>query len=167
LAILDDYLVIQKYRYGDSVVMEKKIADEALLDTLIPRFVLQPLIENAIFHGIEPKGAGLITVEIKPEDHDVVVSVTDNGVGMSAETIAGLRGPQPQREDQGMFRELGIHNVDERLRCAFGESRGLSVASEEGSFPAVTFKLPRASFAAAAPSVEAENIEARSVTRYG
>ena len=143
LSILDDYLVIQKYRYGDSITMEKKISSEALLDTPIPRFVLQPLIENAIFHGIEPKGAGVITVEVKPEGDDIVVYVSDNGVGMSPGTIAGLRGSR--EEAQGIFRELGIHNVDERLRCAFGEKYGLSIASEEGKFTTIIIMLPKAS----------------------
>jgi len=141
LTILDDYLVIQKYRYGDSVALVRKVPDEALLDTLIPRFVLQPLIENAIFHGIEPKGTGTITLEVKPEAPDVLVSVTDDGVGIKADTIAALQ--NSSRETQGIFREVGLHNVDERLRWAFGTQYGLSVASEEGKFTAITIKLPR------------------------
>ena len=132
LAILDDYLIIQKYRYGDSVVLEKKIASETLLDTPVPRFILQPLIENAIFHGIEPKGAGVITVEVKPQGADIAVSVTDDGVGMSP----------------GIMRKLGMNNVDERLRCAFGPRYGLSVESEEGKYTAITITLPGASAAA-------------------
>ena len=153
LSILDDYLVIQKYRYGDSITMEKKISCEALLATPIPRFVLQPLIENAIFHGIEPKGAGVITVEVKPENDNVsydngsndnvCVSVTDDGVGMSPGAIAAFR--ESGWKDQGIFRELGIHNVDERLRCAFGAQYGLSIASEEGKFTTITMMLPRVS----------------------
>ena len=138
LATLDEYLVIQKYRYGDSVIMEKKIPDPALLDTMIPRFVLQPLIENAIFHGIEPRGSGIITIEVKGQGDNVAVSVTDNGVGMNSGSIDAFR------KSEGIFREVGMHNVDERLRCAFGTEYGLSIDSEEGKFTTVTITLPAA-----------------------
>jgi len=141
LAILDDYLVIQKYRYGDSVVMEKKIECKTLLDTPIPRFVLQPLIENAIFHGIEPKGAGVITVEVKADgSDDVAVSITDNGVGMDSASTSELK--NMPREVQGILQEVGMYNVDERLKCAFGERYGLSVQSEKGKFTTVILTLP-------------------------
>jgi two-component system sensor histidine kinase YesM len=129
LLLLNDYLVIQKYRYGDSVTLEKEIADDALLDTLIPRFTLQPLIENAIFHGIEPKGAGTITVKIaeNPDNAEALVTITDNGIGMKGEKGAGM----------------GIRNVDERLRYAFGEAYALRIESEEGKYTAITIRLPR------------------------
>jgi two-component system sensor histidine kinase YesM len=141
LSLLDDYLIIQKYRYGDSVVLEKKVSEESLLNTLIPRFVLQPLTENAIFHGIEPKGTGVITLEVKSASNNVIVSVTDNGIGMSPETIAKFR--EPKQEEQGMFRELGIQNVDERLRYAFGSCYGLCIESEEGKYTTTILTLPR------------------------
>jgi two-component system sensor histidine kinase YesM len=141
LTLLDDYLVIQKYRYGDSVSLHKTIEDPRLLDTLIPRFVLQPLAENAIFHGIEPKGGGVITVEIRRRGDDALVSITDDGVGMTGETIASLLCPAPE-EAELPARELGLHNVDERLRRAFGEGYGLSIASQEGAFTTMTITLP-------------------------
>jgi two-component system sensor histidine kinase YesM len=140
LALLDDYLIIQKYRYGDSVTLIKKIEDKELLRVLIPRFVLQPLVENAIFHGIEPKGAGVITLETVQKAGDVLVSITDDGVGMSADTIAKLYFSSAGKP--GMFRELGVHNVDERLRYAFGGEYGLSIASEEGKYTTITIRLP-------------------------
>jgi two-component system sensor histidine kinase YesM len=131
LSLLNDYLIIQKYRYGDSVTLEKEIADESLLDTPIPRFTLQPLAENAIFHGIEPKGSGTIVVKVTENKNDtgaseVLVSITDNGIGIKADVIAGM----------------GIHNVDERLRYAFGEAYGLCVESEEGKYTSITIRLP-------------------------
>jgi two-component system sensor histidine kinase YesM len=140
LALLDDYLVIQKYRYGDSVTLEKKIAHESLLDTPVPRFVLQPLAENAIFHGIEPKGSGVITVEVTQCSDDVLVSLTDDGVGMDAAVIERIR--NEPRDAVGMFRELGVRNVDERLRHAFGEDYGLVIESETGKYTSMTLRLP-------------------------
>ncbi|GHV42479.1 hypothetical protein AGMMS49546_21240 [Spirochaetia bacterium] len=146
LSLLNDYLIIQKYRYGDSVTLEKEIPDESLLDTLIPRFTLQPLAENAIFHGIEPKGSGTITVKVTENKNEAgisetLVSITDDGIGMKAEVIAGVHKTESERA--GMFQDLGIHNVDERLRYAFGEAYGLSIASEEGKYTTITIRLPQ------------------------
>jgi two-component system sensor histidine kinase YesM len=151
LALLEDYLVIQKYRYGGSVSFEKQINDQALLDTPIPRFTLQPLVENAIFHGIEPKGMGRIILDARRQDGDVLVSLTDDGAGMSAEILEGIRAdrtrpvrepPEPEASQDPQSRSVGIRNVDERLRYAFGEAYGLSIQSEPGSYTEVTIRLP-------------------------
>jgi two-component system, sensor histidine kinase YesM len=132
LLFLDDYLVIQKYRYGGSVSFEKKIEDE-LLDPPVPRFILQPLVENAIFHGIEPKGSGNIVLLAEKRDADVLISITDDGVGMAA---------PPLPSDGESVRGLGIYSVDERLRYAFGEGYGLSIESKQGSYTKVTIRVP-------------------------
>jgi two-component system sensor histidine kinase YesM len=132
LLLMDDYLVIQKYRYGGSVNFEKKIEDW-LLDTPIPRFILQPLVENAIFHGIEPKGSGNIVLLAERRDADVLISLTDDGVGMVA--------PQLPADGESV-RGLGIRSVDERLRYAFGEGYGLSIESKQGSYTKVTIRVP-------------------------
>ncbi|MDR2028387.1 MAG: sensor histidine kinase [Treponema sp.] len=140
LALLDDYLIIQKYRYGGSVSLVKETEDEELLKTPIPRFTLQPLVENAIFHGIEPKGSGTIRVDTVRSNNDVLVHIRDDGVGIKAETITKIY--TARQDGSGMLRELGVHNVDERLRYAFGEGYGLSILSEEGQYTEVTIRLP-------------------------
>jgi two-component system sensor histidine kinase YesM len=140
LALLDDYLIIQKYRYGGSVSLVKELEDGELLKTLIPRFTLQPLVENAIFHGIEPKGSGTIRVETVRSGDDVLVRIRDDGVGIKTETITQIY--TTGQDKSGMFRELGLHNVDERLRYAFGEGYGLSILSEEGRYTEVSIRLP-------------------------
>ena len=126
LALLDDYMVIMKYRYGDSVNFEKQIAEDALLDTLIPRFILQPLVENAIFHGIEPKGNGNILFSVFRKDSDVLVSLRDDGVGMKNEAEMGI----------------GLKNIDERLRYTFGDTYGIAIESEAEKGTTVTIRLP-------------------------
>jgi two-component system sensor histidine kinase YesM len=139
LTLLDDYLVIQKYRYGDSVRIEKYVENEALLDAPIPRFTLQPLVENAIFHGIEPKGGGSIRVGvIMSTSNTVLVSIRDDGVGMKGDLIAKINGGG----SFGLFKKLGIYNVDKRLSYTFGEGYGLSIESEEGQYTNMTIKIP-------------------------
>ncbi|MDR2656127.1 MAG: sensor histidine kinase [Oscillospiraceae bacterium] len=142
LALLDNYLIIQKYRYGDSIALVHDIRDESLLDALIPRFSLQPLIENAIFHGLEPKGGGKIKLDISRGGGDTLISITDDGVGMSSEAIeAALNG---RGETPAIFQKLGIKNVDERLRVTFGDGYGIHISSVEGQYTTMSIRLPNA-----------------------
>jgi two-component system sensor histidine kinase YesM len=119
------------------VNFEKNIEDE-LLDTFVPRFILQPLVENAIFHGIEPKGSGNIVLMAEKQDNNVLISLTDDGVGMDISLSTAIKLPMDCELTQG----LGIHSVDERLLYAFGDGYGLSVESKQGSYTTVTIRVP-------------------------
>ncbi len=140
LDLLDTYIVIQKYRYSDSVIVVKEIEDEALLDTLIPRFSLQPIVENAIFHGIEPKGSGTITIKVYLQDDSVLCSIKDDGVGMSKDSLNKILSENPTKN--GVLGSIGILNVDQRLRNSFGQSYGLIIQSVLGSHTTMTVRLP-------------------------
>lgn len=112
---------------------------------MIPRFTLQPLVENAIFHGIEPKGcAGSIELTIKTdkETGDVLILLTDDGVGMSDEQAKQIL-TEPSAEQAGAkFRHVGVWNVHRRLQYSFGEDYGLSVDAQLGQGTTVTIRLP-------------------------
>lgn len=146
-ALLNDYFTIQQYRYGGTVMLDVTyIEDERLCqDCMIPRFTLQPLVENAIFHGIEPKGcAGSVSLTIAhdPENGDVLISLTDDGVGMSPEKVATvLREPGPE-EAAAKYRHVGMWNVHRRLQYSFGDAYGLSIESCLGQGTTVTVRLP-------------------------
>ena len=148
LALLNDYFTIQQYRYGGDIQIEvARIDDEAICrDCMIPRFTLQPLAENAIFHGLEPKGGfGSVLLEIclSPGDGDVLVTLTDDGVGMPPEQVAHLLDPPKTQADvQDKIRHVGLWNVHRRLQYSFGSRYGLTVESEPGVGTAVTIRLP-------------------------
>ena len=148
LALLNDYFTIQQYRYGGDIQIEvAHIDDEAICrDCMIPRFTLQPLAENAIFHGLEPKGGfGSVLLEIclSPGDGDVLVTLTDDGVGMPPEQVAHLLDPpKTQADAQDKIRHVGLWNVHRRLQYSFGSRYGLTVESEPGVGTAVTIRLP-------------------------
>ena len=144
LSFLDDYYTIQKYRYGGSITMQVVVDSEELLKNEILRFTLQPIVENAIFHGIEPKGsAGEITIHVyENSSGDVCVDVTDNGVGMDETTIAGLLTDE-QKNKSNFFKDIGISNVHKRLQYEYGSSYGLSFTSQIGSYTTATVTLPR------------------------
>ena len=146
-ALLNDYFTIQQYRYGGTITLDVSyIEDEKLNHScLIPRFTLQPLVENAIFHGIEPKGsAGEVTLRVKRDtaNGDVLIRLTDDGIGMTAEQAAkALQEPGPE-EAAAKYRHVGMWNVHKRLQYSFGEAYGLSIESEPGVGTTVMVRLP-------------------------
>ena len=146
-ALLNDYFTIQQYRYGGTITLDVSyIEDEKLNHScLIPRFTLQPLVENAIFHGIEPKGsAGEVTLRVERDtaNGDVLIRLTDDGIGMTAEQAAkALQEPSPE-EAAAKYRHVGMWNVHKRLQYSFGEAYGLSIESEPGVGTTVMVRLP-------------------------
>lgn len=143
LNLLMDYYTIMKYRYGGTISIETKIDNEELLNCGILRFTLQPIVENAIFHGIEPKGsAGTIVVHIFKKDcSDLQIDITDDGVGMD-EKMAEFLLSEKSGNKTSFFKKIGIANVHNRIQLEFGAKYGLSIKSEMGSFTTVTILLP-------------------------
>ena len=143
LALLDDYFLIQKYRYGSMIAMEQMIVSKDLLGCLIPRFTLQPIVENAIFHGIEPKGtSGRIDIRIEPSGAaDLLITVEDNGIGLAQDKIDAILTEQPV-DASGILAHTGLRSVHERLRLAFGDNYGLSIASEASHYTKMFILLP-------------------------
>lgn len=142
-----DYFLIQQYRYGGSISLEQQIASDELYGCLVHRFTLQPIIENAMFHGIEPKGCiGKILVAVWASeegapDRRLFISVRDNGVGMSPEQIQQvLKGADPSAND--LFRHVGISNVDRRIKYDFGEGYGITIESLVGEYTTMLITLP-------------------------
>ncbi|MDO4324612.1 MAG: histidine kinase [bacterium] len=147
LDLVKDYFLIQQYRYGGTISMDYQIESDELLQCLIHRFTLQPIIENAMFHGIEPKGcAGHILVKVSQETLSdeprlLCISVTDNGIGMSQETIEKvLKGDTAPTAD--FFRHVGISNVAKRIQYEFGEQYGITIESQLGEYTTMHITLP-------------------------
>ena len=144
--LVKDYFLILQYRYGGSISLECSVASDDLYACLIHRFTLQPIIENSLFHGIEPKGqAGKITVTAVSKDTSsgkiLQICVTDNGIGMSSETIEKvLSGKDSASTD--FFRHVGINNVNQRIKYAYGDRYGISITSEVGVYTAITITIP-------------------------
>lgn len=148
-ALLTDYCTIQNYRYGGTITFVMEAEDETIYDRLINKFTLQPLVENAIFHGIEPKGTpGHITVHAcyeKDSENDgslnIRIDVTDDGIGMSREkSIQVLQDNSDSSTD--FFREIGISNVHKRIQYEFGEKYGITIDSEEGKYTTMSVHIP-------------------------
>lgn len=139
--LLDDYFLILKYRYGGTVEFIKQIEHEGLLDCMIPRFVLQPLMENAVFHGIEPKGKGRIELRINRCDDAVCVSIWDDGIGISADALALLNG-HDEKPRTVELAHIGMRSVHQRIQNAFGDAYGLTAYSEQNAYTQMTIRIP-------------------------
>ncbi|MCS7463150.1 sensor histidine kinase [Paenibacillus doosanensis] len=135
---LRHYISIQQYRFGP----ELSVAFDTDADTehcIVPRMILQPLVENSIFHGLED-GIGHIWIQARREGQTLMVSVMDDGVGMTPEAIEGLLA----KDDAfpGKFSGIGIHNVAEKIKRLFGSPYGISIMSEIGQGTKIIIHLP-------------------------
>ena len=144
LDLLNNYFIIQKYRYGGTIRLDINVIDEDLYQCQIPKFTLQPMVENAIFHGIEPKGsAGKILITIEYLDVQTIrITIEDNGIGLSEEQISSILATN-DNSSSGLFKKIGINNVNQRIRYAFGDNYGLQFHSKEGECTIITILLPK------------------------
>ncbi|MGG4146063.1 histidine kinase [Paenibacillus algorifonticola] len=141
--IIDKYTVIQQTRYPGQFRLVWEL-DEALLDRSVPRLALQPLVENAIVHGIIPSDLeeGTIIVRAYRDGEQLVLEVEDDGQGMTVPEEGwrmqmGQVGQEPERT-----RGIGLSNIQERLQTHFGASARLEVFSEWGAGTLIRIKLP-------------------------
>lgn len=137
----EKYLVLQQIRYGDKIHYECEMGAETE-QCLVPALIIQPIVENAIFHGIEAKEeAGLIIVESVVSEGVLLITVSDDGVGLDGKELARMTAQFDEREYQS-GRSIGILNVLNRIKINFGEEYGLTVESEPGIGTSVTMRLP-------------------------
>jgi len=143
LDLLKDYITIQQYRYGGSITVNYNIMSEDLYECNIIKFTLQPIVENAIFHGIEPKLVeGIIDINIKKIDSNKIeIHVIDNGIGISEDKIEKLLSAK-ETTNKGSFNNIGISNVNERIKLTFGNEYGLNIKSKLNEYTNVIITIP-------------------------
>jgi two-component system LytT family sensor kinase len=137
LRSIQQYLVIEQARFGDRLGVTLRIAPEVLPVTM-PVLSLQPLVENAVRHGLAQKsGSGRITILAEDHGGEAVISVEDDGVGEDPERVRrALAGDES-------LDGVGLGNVDERLRTAYGDDHGLVVETAPGAGTKVTLRVPK------------------------
>jgi len=131
------YLFIQKERYENKLDYEIEV-NESILDAVIPKIILQPIVENAIYHGIRPlKSGGMVKIEAYPNNEDVIFKISDNGIGFDTAKL-------PEFKHNGLrLGGVGFNNVDKRVRLYYGEGYGLSLISYPGEGTEVMIKIRR------------------------
>ena len=136
LRAVDTYLELERARFGDRLQVVLRGAPEVLA-VAVPCLLVQPLVENAVRHGVEQKeGVGHVTIVAEDGDMECVLSVEDDGVGMDPEL---MREQLAGHRDHG----VGLVNVDERLRQVFGAEHGLTVETAVGAGTKVIVRVPK------------------------
>ena len=134
LSFTDDYLDIEVVRFGSEKLRVEKDIDPRTLAVLVPSILLQPLIENSIKHGLEPRlSGGTVTLRSRLEKDSLLIEVSDDGVGMGNKPTSGLR-----RTGAG----IGMKNVQERLEVLYGNRARFSIVSNPGRGTLVSIEIP-------------------------
>jgi two-component system LytT family sensor kinase len=143
LRSIDRYLTIERARFGDRLQVRLQIAPE-VLPVGLPYLCLQPLVENAVRHGLSRKpGVGMVSIEARDAGAECHITVEDDGVGMDpAVLVAGVA--TDSGDDGGEAgQHVGLSNVDERLRSVFGDQYGLVVETGPGAGTKVSMRVPK------------------------
>ena len=142
--IVRKYIYLINCRTGGSIMLSVSGETEGII---VPKLILQPVVENSYIHGIKPRGMkGRIAIETRIEGSDVVISVLDNGVGMDEKQLEAIRtlfaGNDIGIKDEYAWKSIGLKNVYDRIRLLYGEGYSLSVDSSVGVGTVVTITLP-------------------------
>jgi len=132
LDFIDDYLDIEVIRFGRDKLQIFKEIDAAALDAFVPSMLLQPMIENSLKHGLDPRlEGGQIHIRTRHSDGRLYIEIDDNGVGISPERLAEVYGGG-----------IGISNVHERLRLLYGDQFKMDIRSNEGQGTQIRIEIP-------------------------
>ena len=131
---ISKYVEIENFKYNNAVTLKVDIPED-MRGCLVPKIILQPLVENALHHGILEKdsGTGTISVCSRRDGNDILITVEDDGIGMSEQQLQNLR--------NGMTEGIGYINTDRRIKLLFGDEYGLSIESAEGIYTKITVKI--------------------------
>lgn len=142
LLFAEKYIKIQQYRFDDKISYSI-FADEALYNYRIPRLILQPLLENALTHGLERKdGKGALILEMNESDEFIFIRITDDGVGMDEQELERVnKSIQSTNEGRDEYFRIGLFNVNNRIKLLYGAECGLSIHSKKGYGTEVEVKL--------------------------
>jgi LytS/YehU family sensor histidine kinase len=137
MQFVNTYLILEKARFGRKLQVKGEIPEE-FLNCAIPRLSIQPLVENAVKHGITAKmGNGTVSIKVEQRDNELYIFVHDDGVGIQPERLQDVLKP-----GVGSGNGVGMANVHERLKGLYGEEYGLKIQSEPDVGTTVTMHLP-------------------------
>ncbi|WP_248927189.1 cache domain-containing sensor histidine kinase [Paenibacillus hamazuiensis] len=141
LQYVRSYVNIEKYKYVEPIDVHIEVEDDKLLQCRVLKLMLQPIVENAIIHGIaSAEQEGLVHIRINKERQELRIEVTDNGKGMTKEQMEAIFEARDNRS--GRFSGMGVRNVHERIVRLYGEPYGVFLDSEPGRYTRVQIRFP-------------------------
>jgi two-component system LytT family sensor kinase len=144
LQLVNTYLELERARFGDRFDVTLRVAPETL-SVRLPSLCLQPIVENALRHGLEPRRRGRLAITIEDADSHAVIAVDDDGAGTDPARLQRILSGTADEDS------VGLRNVDERLRAVFGDDHGLVVETGVGAGTRVVLRVPKFHLAAAVP----------------
>lgn len=137
LECIDIYFALEQARFGDKIRLVKEI-DESLLPYEIPLLSIQPLVENAVKHGLSPKiGPGTVFINASVKGREIRITISDDGVGIPKHLL-----PEILKPGYGSGNGVGLSNVHERFKSLYGEDYGLRIHSKEGVGTRISMRIP-------------------------
>jgi two-component system, LytTR family, sensor kinase len=163
LQCVDRYLLLERARFGERLQVTLKIAPE-VLPVEVPYLCVQPIVENAVRHGLEGKpGGGHVTITAEDSRHEYRITVADDGTGISPAVLDEALAPA----EPGTRTSVGLSNVHGRLRAVYGTGYGLRVESEVGSGTTVLIRIPKKTGRLTWPSLNGASSASSSPTHGG
>ena len=134
---VENYFKIQQYRFGDKLDMKVNFPDDysRILECKLPKLTLQPVVENAIFHGLEAKAeGGVITISMEMTEKKLLINIHDNGIGINEEELIKINQrleavSGPLKEEKRKRGGIALPNVSRRIKLLFGEEYGIHIYS--------------------------------------
>lgn len=147
LEYIESYKFLIQKRFGKKIEFNLAVDDDTL-NNILPKLLIQPIIENTIYHGLEmKKGGGTVKITIKKENNQLIITVADDGLGIEKNKLLALI--EAMSDDKFSEVEnfldnskIGVINVHRRIRLLYGKEYGLKIESEEGKWTIVTIKVP-------------------------
>lgn len=141
LQMVEYYLKIQNYRFGDRITSEIQVEPDMDMNALMMPLTIQPFVENAFIHGLEAKDSdGRLLIYVGMMGEDIRIEISDNGIGMDYYELGKLR--KSLHEENSDQTHIGVHNVNQRIKILCGEEYGVQIESKEGSGTKVIITLP-------------------------
>lgn len=135
---VQNYIIIQKLRFNESINVGYDV-DESCFDILVPKLILQPIVENSIIYGIEYGKSDLnIQIRVFRENSNLIIEIADDGPGIENEVLANIL---KSTSDKNKFSKVGLNNVNQRIKLYCGDEYGLGIETELGKGTKVTVKL--------------------------
>ncbi len=142
LRITQDYLALQKLRYGD-IFEDEYVIDDTTLECMIPKLILQPLVENCIYHGVRLKGEKcVIRITTRMEEGSLHIIMYDSGVGMSTEQIKNVLEAR-EEEDAKILSGFGLRGTIKRIRYYYDFDNVVQIRSEPGEYTIIEICIPK------------------------
>lgn len=140
LMMVEKYIDIMNFRYFEAISYQIRVPEE-YRRCILPRFVLQPIVENAIIHGFDfAREKARILLQVFERDGTLVIYVTDNGKGIPSKQLQDIN--EKLRKGEGESKKIGLDNINRRIRLTYGKDYGIQVRSRAGCYTAVEFVLP-------------------------